>query len=144
MTAILDTCIIVDFLQRREPFYEDAYLIMQYCAAEVFIGDITAKSAADIYYLTRRCTHSEEESRKILNKLFSITGLLSTSSEDVLRAISSDVPDFEDAIMVETGLRTHAECIVTRNRQDYKNSPLPVYTPAGFIQILKENSNRSD
>ncbi len=135
MTVLIDTCVIMDFLQRRDPFYEDAHLIMQYAGAEAFTGGITAKSALDIYYLTRKCTHSEKESRLTLDKLFFVIGLLSTSSEDVLRAISSDVPDFEDAVMVETGLRAHVDCIVTRNVKDFAKSPLPVYSPSEFLQI---------
>ena len=29
------------------------------------------------------------------------------------------------------------DCIVTRNKKDFSNSQLPVYTPAEFIQALK-------
>ncbi len=134
MNVLIDTCVIMDFLQRREPYYEDAHRLMQYAGAEAFAGGITAKSALDIYYLTRKCTHSEKESRTTLNKLLSVVGLFSTSAEDLFHAISSDVSDFEDAVMVETGLRVQADCIVTRNKKDFARSPLPIYSPSEFLQ----------
>ncbi len=136
MNVLIDTCVIIDFLQRRAPYCEDAHRIMQYAGAEAFVGGITVKSALDIYYLTRKCTHSEKESRTTLNKLLSIVGLLGTSAEDLLNAISSDVSDFEDAVMVETGLRVHVDCIVTRNIKDFAKSPLPIYSPSKFLQTV--------
>ncbi len=138
MKALIDTCVIMDFLQGREPFYEDAFAVLSFAATEEFDGFITAKSAADIHYLTHRCTRSEEESRIKLNKLFAIVGLLDTMAEDVFRALPSNVSDFEDAIMIETGIRCKVNCIVTRNTKDYSKSRLPVYTPAEFLKELKK------
>ncbi len=142
MTALIDTCVIMDFLQRREPFYEDAYRIMRYLGTETFTGCITAKSATDLYDLIRRCTHSEKESRHTLQELFSLVGLLGTRAEDVLRAISSDISDFEDAVMVETGLRNHVDCIVTRNEKEYVDSALPVFVPSDFVQMLDNEEGK--
>ena len=67
MKAILDTCVVIDFLQKREPFAPTALQIFRAAAGEQFTGCITAKSATDIYYLTHRCTHSDEKARSILN-----------------------------------------------------------------------------
>lgn len=138
MTVLIDTCVIMDFLQNREPFFADAYTVLRYAAMEQFDGFITAKSAADIHYLTRRCTHSEEESRSKLNKLLAIVGLLDTTAEDVFHALSSNTSDFEDAIMIETAVRCDADCIVTRNIKDFSKSPLAVYTPEQFLQELND------
>ncbi len=136
MTVLIDTCVIMDFLQNRDPFFTDAYTILRYAAMEKFDGFITAKSAADIHYLTHRCTHSEEESRTKLNKLLAIVGLLDTTAEDVFHALSSNITDFEDAIMIETAIRCKADCIVTRNTKDFSKSPLTIYTPEQFLQEL--------
>ncbi|MCD7959630.1 MAG: PIN domain-containing protein [Ruminococcus sp.] len=136
MNALIDTYVIMDFLQKRQPFYDDALAIFRFAATEKFDGYITAKSVADIHYLPRRCTHSEEESRVKLNKLLAIVGLLDTTAEDVFHVLSSNVSDFEDAIMIETGIRCKVDCIVTRNTKDYSKSQLSVYTPAEFLQEL--------
>ena len=51
MRAIIDTCVVVDALQSRQPFCEPAQNIFLSAANEKFAGCITAKSVSDIYYL---------------------------------------------------------------------------------------------
>lgn len=139
MKALIDTCIVMDFLQRREPFAELSKSIFQAAASELFLGYITAKAATDIYYLTHRFTHSNEESRHKLNQLLSLVSLLDTSAEDIFHAISSDVADFEDAVMIETAARAHVDCIITRNTKDYVKSLIQVYTPDDFMKFLRQS-----
>lgn len=136
MTALIDTCIIVDALQSREPFCHDAQNVFLLCANNTFEGFITAKAVTDIYYLAHRQTHSDPATRDILLKLFSLFGLLDTSASDIRNAITSELTDYEDAVMTETALRLGMKCIVTRNVKDYRKSPVPVYTPAEFIELL--------
>lgn len=139
MKALIDTCVVIDFLQRREPFDKDAVQIMRLAAMNQFTGCITAKSATDIYYLNHRATHSDKESRTKLNQLLAIIGLLDTSAEDIFHAISSDTSDFEDAVMIETARRSGMDCIVTRNQKDYEKSPVTVYSPAEFLRLLEDD-----
>lgn len=141
MKALLDTCVVMDFLQNREPFSLASKSIFRAAATDWFTGTITAKSATDIYYLTHRCTHSDKESREKLNQLLTILGLLDTTSEDIFHAISSPVSDFEDAVMIETAIRTHMDCIITRNTKDYTRASLPIYTPDEFLKHLENLSS---
>lgn len=140
MKALIDTCIVMDFLQHREPFAEDAKSIFRSAACEQFTGCITAKSATDIYYLTHRCTHSDKEARKKLNSLLSIISMLDSAAVDVFHALSSETTDFEDAVMIETTSRSHVDCIITRNQKDYQKSSVPVFSPAEFLQQLKDET----
>jgi predicted nucleic acid-binding protein len=133
----MDTCVIIDALQSRAPFAEAAQKIFLYAANNQFEGYITAKSSTDIYYLTHRLTHSEVETRKILSRLYTLFHLLDTTSLDCRKAISSEISDYEDAIMVETAIRSEMDCIVTRNRKDYANAPMAVYEPEAFIALLE-------
>lgn len=136
MRVLLDTCIIVDALQNREPFCKDAQTIFLFSANRQFEGFLTAKAVTDIYYLTHRQTHSDKNTRGILTKLFVLFHLLNTSAMDVCNAISAEVSDFEDAVMIETAVRSGMDCIVTRNTRDYARAQIPVYTPADFIRML--------
>lgn len=138
MKAVIDTCIIVDALQNRKPFCDDAQTIFLLCANQRFDGFLTAKAVTDIYYLTHRQTHSDKSTREILTKLCTLFHLLDTTAMDIRKAISAEISDFEDALMIETALRSCADCIVTRNTKDYSKAPLPVYAPAQFIEILSE------
>ena len=89
MRALIDTCIVIDALQSREPFFKEAQEIFLGAANKQFEGFLTAKSVTDIYYLTHRCTHSDKETRQILNKLFCLFGLLDTAGMDCRKAVSS-------------------------------------------------------
>uniref|UniRef100_UPI002F40C501 PIN domain-containing protein n=1 Tax=Sporofaciens musculi TaxID=2681861 RepID=UPI002F40C501 len=84
-----------------------------------------------------RCTHSDKETRQILNKLFCLFGLLDTAGMDCRKAVSSNLSDFEDAVMTESAIREEMDCIVTRNLGDYKKAALTVYSPEEFLLNMK-------
>lgn len=136
MRALIDTCIIIDALQAREQFAKDAQDVFLAAANNMFLGYISAKAVTDIYYLMHRHTHSDKTSRDTLNKLFSLFDVFDTAGIDCRKAALSPVSDFEDAVMVETALRSEADCIVTRNLRDFAKSPVPVYEPKQFLKIL--------
>ena len=48
MRAVIDTCVIMDAIQNREPFAEDAKAIFRAAANKWFAASITAKSVTDI------------------------------------------------------------------------------------------------
>lgn len=141
MRALIDTCVVVDALQAREPFFTDAKKLFLLAANQQFIGCITAKSSTDIYYLTHRLTHDDKASRNVLNKLFQLFEIVDTSGIDCRRAIPSEISDYEDAVMIETAVRTEVDCIITRNIRDYSKSPIPVLTPSDFIKKIEEDLN---
>ena len=140
MRVLIDTCIIIDALQSRVPFAEAAQKIFLSSANKKFEGYITAKSVTDIYYLTHRLTHSDMETRKILSKLFMLFYLLDTTSLDCRKAISSEMNDYKDAIMVETAVRSGMDCIVTRNIKDYTKAAVNVLDPLTFLKLLEADN----
>lgn len=140
MRVLLDTCVLLDAMQDREPFSRPARGIFLYAANNRFRGCITAKAATDIYDLMHRYTHDDKASRRALNKLFMLFEVLDTTGMDCRRAVASDVSDYEDAVMIETALRTGVDCIVTRNIRDYAKSSVPVLAPEQFLQRLADET----
>lgn len=136
MKAVMDTCIIIDALQNRQPFCEDAQKIFLLCANDEFEGFLTAKAITDIYYLTHRQLHNDKATREIIVKLCKLFSIVDTSSLDIINALSSEVSDFEDAVMIESAVRYGVDCIVTRNMKDYSKSSIPVFAPEEFISLL--------
>lgn len=139
MRVLIDTCVIIDALQNREPFAKNAQAVFLAAANNQYAGCITAKASTDIYYLMHRYTHDDKASREVLNKLFSLFDVLDTSGMDCRRAIPSPISDFEDAVMTETAARSEVDCIVTRNIHDYIKSEVQVYTPEQFLKNLEKN-----
>ena len=138
MKVLMDTCVIVDVLQSRGSFVEDAQTLFLLAANERFEGYITAKSVTDIYYLTHRLTHSDQKTREVLSGLFSFFAVADTTGADCLHALSSAVSDYEDAVMAETAARMKLDCIVTRNEADYQACRLRVLSPRDLIRALEE------
>ena len=138
MRVLLDTCVIIDALQARKPFSADAQDVFLAVANRAIEGYITAKSITEIYYLTHRLTHSDSATRDILNKLFSLFGVLDTTANDCREAVFSDVSDYEDAVMINTAAREKMDYIVTRNVCDYSKSDVPVLSPAELINKIAE------
>ena len=133
MRVLLDTCVILDALQSREPFASDAQKLFLLAANNQFVGYMTAKSATDIYYLMHRHTHSDKSSRTVLAKLFTLFEVADTAGMDCRHAIPSPISDYEDAVMTATAARCEMDCIVTRNLKDYEKSPVPVLFPQELI-----------
>ena len=122
MNVLIDTCIIIDALQSREPFNKDAEAVFLSVANRRCVGFLTANSITDIYYL--------------LGVLFNLFEILDTCGIDCRRALTSDISDYEDAVMIEAAARAEIDCIVTRNLKDYAGAPMPVYSPAQFVELL--------
>lgn len=140
MRALIDTCVIVDVLQDRAPFSDDAKLIFYAVANKQADGYISAKSITDIYYLTHRATHNDESTRKILKTLLGLFDILDTTAMDCRKALSSDISDYEDAVMCETAERCEVDFIVTRNERDYKKSKIKVISPNEFVKLLEDTN----
>ena len=136
MKILVDTCIIIDALQNRQPFSSDAQKIFLAAANRTCTACITAKSITDIYYLTHKQTHSDVQTRMILNKLFSLFDVLDTFALDCINAVSSQIGDYEDAVMSETAFRNSVDYIVTRNTKDYSKSKVPVLPPSDFLNLI--------
>ena len=57
-------------------------------------------AVTDIYYLTHKLTHSDEITRQIIRKLFSIFQVVDTTGVDCEQALISDVHDYEDGLCI--------------------------------------------
>ena len=136
MNVIIDTCIIIDALQSRKPFDKDAEAVFLSVANRRCVGFLTANSVTDIYYLMHKALHSQEETKKVLGVLFSLFEILDTCGIDCRKALTSEVSDYEDAVMIEAAARAEIDCIVTRNLKDYAGAPMPVYSPEQFVELL--------
>lgn len=144
MKALVDTCVIVDVLQSREPFAADAQAVFLAAANQQIQAYVTAKSMTDLYYLAHRLTHSDHETRQILAKLLYLFDVLDTTAADCRQALASEMSDYEDAVMAATAVRSGMDCIVTRNTKDYAKAQLPILTPRELIQQIADGENETE
>ena len=145
MRVLLDTNIIIDVLQNREPWCESGKKIFLSVARKDFSGCITAKEAADIHFFSKKQFKGDEnvddKARQILIKIFSLFEIIDTTESDCKNALSFPNNDYEDAIMIETALRSGVDCIITRNTEHFSESPVKIYTPDEFVEIINDRIN---
>ena len=70
MTVLIDTCVILDALQGREPFDKEAMEIFNIVAEKKVVGIIMAKAITDIHYIYMRSVHNADKAREAyINKM---------------------------------------------------------------------------
>ena len=138
MRVLLDTCVVIDVLQGREPFCKEGQQLFLAAANDLFAGCITAKAATDIYYLTHRHTHSDKASREVLSKLFV---LLKCWTAPVSTAAAPSLPPFPILKTPSWRKRRCGRGGLHRypHLADFAKAPLLVLSPKEFLQkVLHE------
>lgn len=115
-------------------------VLKEACDPGVLSGYVCSTTITTIHYLASKTigtTRSREEIKRLLS-LVNVTGVNRSVLES---ALSSRIPDFEDAVIVSSGIQSGVEAITTRNIKDFKYSEIPVYTPEEILKILQVKSN---
>ena len=136
MRVLVDTNVVIDVLQNRQPWSEDGKKLFYAVANKQIEGFITAKEATDIYFISRRQfsgqKNLDQKARKILYGLFDVFEVADTLGVDCINALENDNKDYEDAVMIACAMRIKADAIITRNPKDFKDAPVSVLSPADF------------
>ena len=144
-SALIDTDVILDFFFDRKPFSDDAAKILSLCESREIKGFITSVILSNVYYLLRQTSTHEKVIEKLL-QLVTITEVLSTDRDVIIKALNSNFKDFEDALQnYSAELNGKIDLIVTRNIKDFKYSTLGVMTPDNYLKTLdiKRKNNGS-
>lgn len=136
MRVLVDTCVLIDVLQAREPFLKDSKAVLLASASGIIEGMVTAKAVTDVFYLMHRHLHENEACAKIVRSLYDILHVVDTTSDACFKASFSAVKDYEDAVMDETAKAEEADVIVTRNVKDYRFSTVKAITPSDLVAQL--------
>lgn len=141
MKVCFDTCIIVDFLGRTSECF-NAFVALDISFVKKFQPCCSASSTTDIVYLmhSRGFAKSEKEVTKSIENVLSLFTTISNNETDVKAAHSSSMKDYEDALIAHSCKRAGVDLIVTRNKEDFKHSPVPAITPAEFIETFKPDN----
>ncbi|MCQ2595793.1 MAG: PIN domain-containing protein [Treponemataceae bacterium] len=136
-TLFVDSDVILDVLEKREPFYD-------YSAQILTLGDekkvqlfTTSLVIANVYYIMRKHL-GIQKAKENLRKLRIIVNVMSVNEKEVDLALNSELSDFEDALQYFTALNNKIDFIITRNTKDYKNPKLIVQTPQEYIESTIE------
>ena len=60
--------------------------------------------------------------------------ILEVSEDDCIKALGSQITDYEDAVIQQAAARSGCDYIVTRNLRDYEFSSVPAISPEEFVE----------
>jgi len=131
----LDTNIVVDLLEGREPFCYDAaqlFTMAHNKKVQLLVSPMTFSTAS---FLLRK--HGPEGVRKLLSNLRQLVSVTISDEQTVDDSIASQFKDFEDAMQYYTALNAKSEIIITRNGKDFTASKLPIMTASEYLTSVE-------
>lgn len=134
MKVFVDTNVLIDFVCNRESFYDDAELLFSYALAgkiEIYFSDI---SVINTLYVGKKYSYSSEELSSQIKDLLAFCHISVINTETMLKALSSEWKDKEDATQYFCAYDSNVDVIITRNVKDFYLSDIKVSTPSDFLQ----------
>lgn len=138
MVVLIDTNIILDVLQKREPFYQNSKKVLKYCAEGTLKGYIAPHSISNIFFVLRK-EFSISERKRLLCGILDFLTVSGLGHEQVREALlREDFPDFEDCLQDECAVLAGAEYIITRNTGDFKSAKVEAAEPEQLLELLEK------
>lgn len=134
MKILIDTNIILDIFQKREPFFTDSYQALHKAIEIESECLVSASSVTDIFYLLRKFLKSTVQAKERIKQLSLLVTFADVQGMDIQTALTRTMPDFEDAVIDAVAERNCTSYILTRNIKDFTGSVVPAVTPADFLR----------
>ncbi len=137
MKVFLDTNVLIDYLNKREPFFADASQVLDLCISGQVDGILSSLSIINAVYIMRKAYTRESLLLKAnwLTKQFKVSPI---DKQIIEKAIAAQPTDFEDAVQYHSALQAKADLIISRDTKGFAEFDLPVMTPAEFIARCAE------
>lgn len=135
MNVLIDTNILLDVIQQRQPHYDPALRVWKLVEERKLTGFVSAISFNNIHYIARKQMGYDHALDAVIavRKTFNFVAL----DEQILdRAIAAKATDLEDAIQAATAIRAGAEYVVTRDPRDFARLGVPVLNAVELLAIL--------
>ncbi len=134
LTALIDLNVILDVLQKRQPFFETSAHVLALAEQHAFRGVWSAHSITTLFYLYAR-DQTADMARVAITELMQFLSVAAVDQQVIEIALGLPYRDFEDAVQMAAAMHAAADYLITRNIADFKWGPIPVLTPAEFLAI---------
>jgi predicted nucleic acid-binding protein len=124
---------VLDIILERQPFAEQASLLLQIVQKRNLEIFLTATTITDLYYIARKAK-GRDTALNFITDLLQIVEIAGVDKDVIVHALNSNMIDFEDAVQESAAKRESIGVIVTRNEMDFRHSALTVYTPDSFLR----------
>ena len=132
MRIFVDTNVILDVIQKREPFYDDSNAFVESCRK--LKSALAPHSITNIFFAIRK-DFSQSERKIILLSLLDFIDVVIIGKHQIIKALlNSKIGDFEDALQLECAREFNADYIVTRDPKHFKGSEIETISPSEFVK----------
>lgn len=125
---LIDTDILIDIALDRLPHSEAAFGLLDRVEQGIETASVAWHSISNLYYIVKP-TRGDITTRDFIRELTEFVHVAQTDTESIRYATQLPMTDFEDAMQVAAAQACNAQFIVTRNINDYQQSPIPAITP---------------
>lgn len=132
MRILIDTNVVLDFLQEREPFVKDAAKLFEQIDAGVLEGFIAATTITNIYYIVRKAAGSRA-SEDAVTQILSDLQICAVDRAILEQAVTLRFRDFEDAVQCACAIAYGVDAIVTRDLSGFVGAEIPIKSPGEVI-----------
>ncbi len=136
MKVCFDSNVVIDIATKSEWFLF-SYAAYDVSALRKFDAYISASSMSDIVYILHRRGLTNAEAVNTVPLLLEAFDVFDVSRSDCEQAYNSSMTDYEDALLAFAAQRNGINIIVTRNTQDFKDSPVNALDPEEFVKLFK-------
>jgi predicted nucleic acid-binding protein len=133
--VLIDTNIILDLLLEREPFVETAIALFQQIELGNLDGSIAATTITNIFYIVRK-SEGRDVALAAIHRLLIGLQFCAVDRQTVETALNLGLKDFEDSIQLACATLNQLDGIVTRDRKDFLDSNLPIYSPTELLNQI--------
>ena len=136
MRAYVDTNILVDLVLSRQEFLPNAQRVFAIGYAGEAQLVVSALSFVNTVYLGRKYKFPMDDVLSKLRMIADFVDVADLSGQNVVDMLTSGWRDYEDATQYRSAIDEQADCIVTRNKKDFKAGTLPVLSPVEFFNKI--------
>lgn len=141
-TILCDINFILDIFLKREPFFTPAARLFSMIEERKIHGYLSALSFPTLFYILAK-ELKRQKAIQILERLRIVFDVAAVDEKVIDLSLVSGFKDFEDAVQYYSAMQIQADCLVTRNKADYRVDPLPILTPEEFLastEVPKQSS----
>jgi predicted nucleic acid-binding protein len=135
MRMMLDLNILLDVVQRREPFYAASAEVLSQALETSNVGCLPGHALTTLRYIVAKYA-DQEQANTLVDWLLAHLEVVAQDRSQFVRARTLGITDFEDAALASAAEASGCELIITRNVADFHASPIPAVTPEEFLLAL--------